>query len=321
MPKNSALTITQSFGIWSKLERWKNLASGCLIKANIAQLCPTLCDPMDYTIHGILQGRILEWVAIPFPGGSSQPRDWTQVSHIAGRFFTSWATREAQGAWWADWKSKHCHFEVSSSLILCNKWTNSWSDCDVRWKVDFIQWLAMTNSVAELRRCCKALPKAKLPPKSGHGWRLVFWYWSDTQQLSESQRNHHIWEVGSVNQWDTLKTAMPAAGIGSQKEPNSSLQQCLTAHRTTNASKVEQIGLRSFASVIFSWPLASQLTRFFQHLDNFFLQRKNLHNQQEADNPFQEFVKSQSIDFYAIGINELISHWQKCMDCNGSYFD
>ena len=50
---------------------------------------------MDYTVHGILQVRILEWVAFPFPKGSSQPRDQTQVSHIAARFFTSWATREA----------------------------------------------------------------------------------------------------------------------------------------------------------------------------------------------------------------------------------
>ena len=61
----------------------------------VTQLCPTLCDPVDYTVHGILQARILEWVAIPFSSGSSQPREQTQVSHIAGRFFTSWATREA----------------------------------------------------------------------------------------------------------------------------------------------------------------------------------------------------------------------------------
>ena len=48
-----------------------------------------------YIVHGILQARILEWVAFPFSRGSSQPRDQTQVSCIAGRFFTSWATREA----------------------------------------------------------------------------------------------------------------------------------------------------------------------------------------------------------------------------------
>ena len=54
------------------------------------------CSPPGSSVHWILQGRILEWVAIPFSRGSSQTRDGTQVSHIAGRFFTIWATREAQ---------------------------------------------------------------------------------------------------------------------------------------------------------------------------------------------------------------------------------
>ena len=54
---------------------------------------------MDYTVPGILQARILEWVAFPFSRGSSQHRDQTQVSHIAGGFFTSWATSEAQEHW------------------------------------------------------------------------------------------------------------------------------------------------------------------------------------------------------------------------------
>ena len=66
------------------------------VKVKAAQWCLTLCDSMDYTVHGILQARILEWVAFPFSRGSSQPRDQTQFSHNAGRFFTSWATREAQ---------------------------------------------------------------------------------------------------------------------------------------------------------------------------------------------------------------------------------
>ena len=55
------------------------------------QLCLTLCDPMDYTVQGILQARILEWVAFPFYRGSSQPRNWTEVSCLAGRFFINWA--------------------------------------------------------------------------------------------------------------------------------------------------------------------------------------------------------------------------------------
>ena len=49
----------------------------------------------DYTAHGILQARILEWVAFSFSRGSFQPKDWIPVSHIAGGFFTTWATREA----------------------------------------------------------------------------------------------------------------------------------------------------------------------------------------------------------------------------------
>jgi len=60
-----------------------------------SQLCLTLCDPVDSTVHGILQARILEWVAVPFFRGSSQSRNWTQVSSTAGVFFTIWATREA----------------------------------------------------------------------------------------------------------------------------------------------------------------------------------------------------------------------------------
>ena len=63
-------------------------------KVKVAQLCPTLCNPMDYSlpgssVHGILQARILEWVAIPFSRGSCQPRDQTQVSHIAGGLLPS----------------------------------------------------------------------------------------------------------------------------------------------------------------------------------------------------------------------------------------
>ena len=64
-------------------------------EVKVAQSCLTLCNPMDYTVHGILQARILEWIAIPFSRGSSWPRNQTGISWIAGGFFTSWATREA----------------------------------------------------------------------------------------------------------------------------------------------------------------------------------------------------------------------------------
>ena len=75
------------------------------VKVKVTQSCLTLWDPMDYTVHGILQARMLECVAIPFSRQSSQPRDRTQVSHVAGRFFISWATREAHDIYNSSWSS------------------------------------------------------------------------------------------------------------------------------------------------------------------------------------------------------------------------
>ena len=79
------------------------------------------CSP----VHGILQARILEWVAISCSKGSSQPRDWTQVSCIAGRFFTIWATREALSS--MDWllsifplESSKFYTKSYQSLYLCH---------------------------------------------------------------------------------------------------------------------------------------------------------------------------------------------------------
>ena len=68
-----------------------------IVKVKVTQLCPTLYDPVDYTVHGILQARILEWVAFSFSRGSSQPRDQTQVSHIAGGFFYQLSHRGSPG--------------------------------------------------------------------------------------------------------------------------------------------------------------------------------------------------------------------------------
>ena len=83
-------TILQGYSNQNSMMMW------CDVK--VAQSCPTLCNPIVYTVHGILQARTLDWIAFPFSRASSQPRDWTQVSPIAGRFLTSWATREAQNS-------------------------------------------------------------------------------------------------------------------------------------------------------------------------------------------------------------------------------
>ena len=86
LPRNKCLLIS-----WLQSLQWFY---------EVAQSRLILCDPMDCSlpgssVHGILQARVLEWVAFPFSRGSSQPWDWTQVSLIAGRHFTVWATREA----------------------------------------------------------------------------------------------------------------------------------------------------------------------------------------------------------------------------------
>ena len=83
---NSRTNIGDRAQASDQIVRWSEV--------KVPQSCLTL-----YTVHGILQARILEWVAFPFFRGSSQLRDWTQVSRIAGGFFTSWATRKAQEYW------------------------------------------------------------------------------------------------------------------------------------------------------------------------------------------------------------------------------
>ena len=87
--------------VWEFKKYWISSAIYYLLwVSEVTQLCPTLCDPMDCSlpgssVHGILQARVVEWVAISFFRGSSWPRDWTWVSHIGGRHFNLWDTREA----------------------------------------------------------------------------------------------------------------------------------------------------------------------------------------------------------------------------------
>ena len=91
----------RAFGLWlwwhtALVAPWHVESSQFLVFSLVTQSCLTLCDLMDcrlpgFSIHGIFQVRVLEWVAISFSRGSSQPRDRTWVSHIVGRCFTVWA--------------------------------------------------------------------------------------------------------------------------------------------------------------------------------------------------------------------------------------
>ena len=96
--RNSLYNWKDDISVGSRL--WEHTKGMLKVKVLVTQSCPTLCDPMDHSSpgsspRGILQATVLEWVAIPFSMGSSRPRDWSQVSHIASGFFTIWATREA----------------------------------------------------------------------------------------------------------------------------------------------------------------------------------------------------------------------------------
>ena len=93
----------------------RNLGVSIKVKVKVAQSCLPLWH--HGIVHGVLQDRILDWVVIPFSRGSCQPRDWTQVSHTARGFLTSWATREALGVSIAEGKSQLSH--------LCS-WNTRW---------------------------------------------------------------------------------------------------------------------------------------------------------------------------------------------------
>ena len=115
----------QSKGYWMQKHSWFSFLYGKNINilnwkswVKVTQLCATLCDLMDYTVHGFLQARILEWVAVLFSRASSQPRYWTQVSCIAGRFFTDWVVREVHISVKNSKKKK----KLKSHVTYQNKW-------------------------------------------------------------------------------------------------------------------------------------------------------------------------------------------------------
>ena len=85
-------------------------------EVKVAQSFLTVCNPMDYTVYGIIQAGVLEWVASPFSRGSSQPWDQTQVSRIAGGFFTSWAMEvnetNSRLPWWDSHQVHQIHIQM-----------------------------------------------------------------------------------------------------------------------------------------------------------------------------------------------------------------
>ena len=93
-------------------------------ESEVDQSCPTLCNCMDcslsgFSVHGIFQARVPEWVAISFLSGSFWPREWSQVSSIAGGRFTLWATRE-DSHYPLEFAQIHVHWDgIQSNLLIC----------------------------------------------------------------------------------------------------------------------------------------------------------------------------------------------------------
>ena len=154
-------------------------------KVKVAQSCLTLCNPMDYTVQGILQARILEWVAFPFPTGSSQPRDRTQVSDIAGGFFTSWATREAQ-IWQGQLKDLSYAYQNALRVfksMICNKGSTR-RESESRWVVSdslwphglYIPWnsLGKNTGVGSLSLLKGIFPNQGLNPGLPHSSQILY---------------------------------------------------------------------------------------------------------------------------------------------------
>ena len=149
------------------------------LKVKVAQLCLTLCDPMDYTVHGILQARILEWVTFPFSKGSSQPWDWTQVSCIAGGFFTSWATLFTEfliiyDVYMASFSSVHFSRSVASDSLRPHELQHARPPCPsptprVHWDSRPLSWWchpAISSSVIPFSSCPWSLPASESFPVS-----------------------------------------------------------------------------------------------------------------------------------------------------------
>ena len=218
---------------------------------------------------------------------------------------------------------KNRPFEVSSSLILHNNnapflyWIvmckEKWTLCNKQWWR--AQWLDQEETP-------KHLPKPNLQQQTK---KVMVTVWSSTANLI-----HHSF----LNPGETLTSEKHAQQTDEMHQKLQHLQRALVKRKgpillhdkaqlhitRPRLQKLKGLGYKVLPQLPYSPDFLPTDYHFFKHLDNF-LQGKCFHHQKEAENAFQEFNESWKMNFYAIGINKLISHWQKFVDCNGSYFD
>ena len=172
----------------------------------------TLCDPIDCSlsgssVHGILQASVLEWVAVPFSKGSSQPRDRTQVSCIAGRFFTIWTTKEAhlgtRIAFVAFWTTNIFFFFNSSynfSATVPKCYLSTQSEVTPWLPGPFDHFLEALSALEECPPSPPALPHAlgdhcSLFYRLGAGRIITFYIWLTGAQKLFSRKWYSHWLI------------------------------------------------------------------------------------------------------------------------------
>ena len=140
----------------------------------VAQLCPTLWDPVDCSlpgssIHGILQARILEWVAIPFSGVSSWHRDWTHISCILGRFYIPWKICSLRNLrlLLTDGKLNITKLAVVYEMQRFCLFFNFFELWDIRWNVIWCMCV-LQNACHNTCCCCCLVTKSCLTPLWPH---------------------------------------------------------------------------------------------------------------------------------------------------------
>ena len=250
LSKNSVSTVLWSFGIWSKLKRWKSSISGCLMRW------------LKIKKRVILKRHLLLFFA---------------TNHFSIGL----------------WRVMKSGFYMITNDDQLSGWTEK-------------KLQSTSQSQTWTQKC------------PGHC--LVVYCPSNPLQLSKSQRHHYNWEVCLADQWDAPKTAMPAASTGQQKEPNSSPWQVWWHVAQPTLQKLKELDYEVLPHTPYSPDLSPTDYHLFKHLDSFW-QGKCFHNQQEAEDAFREFTEYQSTDLCTTGISKRTSHWQKCVDCSGSYFD
>ena len=255
LPKNSVLTILWLFGIWSKLERWKSLISGCLlswpqIKKIVLKCCLLLLHTTtaDHFLIGLWHVMKSGFYTTT---GDNQLSGWTKKK-LQSTFPKPNLNQEKRKVtvtvWWSAAHLIHYSFLNPSKTITPEK---------------YAQWI---DKMLQKLQCLQPALINNMTPLLLH----------DNAQLHMAQ-------------------------------------QVL--------QKLNALGCEVLPHLPYSPDLLPTDYHFFKHLDNF-LQGKHFHNQQDAENAFQESVKSWNMDFYATRINKLISHWQEIHgDCNGSCFD